>query len=284
MRKILILGSSGMLGSSLFRNLSEDYEIIGIQRSESSDSRIIDGVDVSDFSNVAHKITEVMPDVVINCIGVVKQKSEINNVLNTVPINTLLPHQLAELTEEISARLIHFSTDCIFDGKDGMYKDNEMLSAKDIYGVSKYFGEVGDKKHVLTIRTSIIGHGVKPNSSLVDWFLAQEGTVKGFSNAYFSGLPCSEISEILDKWIIPNETIYGIYNISVDKIDKYSLLKIIKKIYKKKIKIVIDDGFKIDRSLNSERFRAKTGYRSKTWTQLVEEMKIKDFGVSNVQQ
>lgn len=275
--KIVVLGSSGMLGNSIYKNLSKsEHCVFGLQRSHSGKENILSGLDVSDLEKLEITIKNLSPNLVINCIGVIKQADGIEDIVNTVSINSQLPHQLAKICEKADSKLINFSTDCIFDGTIGNYSDDSAVSAKDTYGLSKYLGEVKDKQHVLTIRTSIIGHGVNPNNSLVDWFLRQKNKITGFSEAYFSGLPCCEVAEVLERYVIGSE-LSGLYNLSVDRISKFDLLNLVKEEYELDIEIERSDNFRIDRSLDSTKFRKKTGFLVKPWKQLITEMKDKDF-------
>ncbi|EMN6201066.1 dTDP-4-dehydrorhamnose reductase family protein [Vibrio vulnificus] len=274
---IVVLGSSGMLGNSIYKNLTKlGHSVFGFQRSKTNSPNIIDGLDISDLESIELTLKKLAPEIVINCIGIIKQASAVEDVVNTLAINSQLPHQLAKICKSTGSKLIHFSTDCIFDGATGNYLDDDDVSAKDTYGLSKYLGEIRNQNHVLTIRTSIIGHGIEPNNSLVDWFMMQEESVSGYSEAYFSGLPCSEISEVLDSYIIKSD-LYGLYNLSVDRISKFELLKLIKDEYDLDVEIIKYDGFKIDRSLDSTRFRKETGFKVKPWKQLIKEMKERDF-------
>ncbi|MCR4081618.1 dTDP-4-dehydrorhamnose reductase family protein [Providencia stuartii] len=272
MKKVVILGSNGMLGHSLLKNI-KNCQLYGIQRKASEQKNIITINDF--FSNELYNSLDILsPDVIINCVGVIKQKNISNDVLHTLPINSIFPHLLAQYTEKNNSRLIHFSTDCIFDGKEGMYGDEHEFSAKDLYGISKYLGEIKNNPSTLTLRVSIIGHGIEPNDSLIDWFISQNGTeVKGYTKAYFSGLPCKEIANILTNYIIYNEELFGLYNLSADRISKFDLLKLVAQKYHLNIKINECDSLVIDRSLNSERFKKATGYKNKTWPELIGLMK-----------
>ncbi|EJL7016531.1 SDR family oxidoreductase, partial [Vibrio cholerae] len=204
--KILIVGTTGMLGYSLFTNLSEHdgYEVFGTVRNilgkekffeEYLDNLIFD-IDVNDFSRLKFAIETIKPDVVINCIGLIKQHDISKQHINAIEINSLLPHKIAQVCDGISAKLIHFSTDCVFSGKTGKYIESDIPDATDIYGKSKCLGEVNYGKH-LTLRTSIIGHELNTSVSLIDWFLTQNNKVNGFSKAVFSGLPTCYIANIL---------------------------------------------------------------------------------------
>lgn len=281
MKKILVLGASGMLGNSVFRVLSEcdNYLTFGTVRefppkkfyANELQEKIISGVDVSYLDKIMEVFIRIKPDVIINCIGLVKQLKSSHDPLASIPINSLLPHQLANIAAIAGSRLIHMSTDCVFSGSKGMYKEVDFADSDDIYGRSKYLGEV-DYQNAITLRTSIIGHEIQGAKSLIDWFLSQEGTVRGFRKAIFSGLPTVEMANLIRDYVIPNNSLRGVYHVSADPISKYDLLNLVAKIYGKEIDIEPDDGFVIDRSLDSSKFRELTGYKPKKWHELIELM------------
>lgn len=152
-----------------------------------------------------------------------------------------------------------------------MYTEADVSDAKDLYGRSKYMGEV-DYPYAITLRTSIIGHELDGARSLVGWFLAQEGSVKGFKRAIFSGLPTVEIARIIRDFVIPRPDLHGLYHVSAEPIDKYELLRLVAQVYGKNIEIISDDKLAIDRSLDSSRFRELTGYNPPSWPALVQVM------------
>jgi dTDP-4-dehydrorhamnose reductase len=232
---------------------------------------VITGVDVENFDSLTRLLASVHPDVVINCIGLVKQLAVADDPLAAIPINSLLSHRLARLCEMAGARLVHMSTDCVFSGAKGMYTEVDASDAKDLYGRSKYLGEV-DYPHAITLRTSIIGHELDGARSLVGWFLAQEGSVKGFNRAIFSGLPTVEIARIIRDYVIPYPELHGLHHVSAEPINKYDLLRLVAQVYGKTIEIIPDDNFTIDRSLDSTQFRELTGYTPPTWVELVRTM------------
>lgn len=283
--KILVLGASGMLGNAVFRLFSEsdDFDVIGTIRGERSKKffptllrgALISGVDVENIDSVTRIFGETRPEVVINCIGMVKQLAEAYDPLAAIPINSLLPHRLARLCAVAGARLVHMSTDCVFSGSKGMYTEADSTDAIDLYGRSKFLGEV-DYPNAITLRTSIIGHELEGSRSLVGWFLAQSGSVKGFSKAVFSGLPTVEIARLIRDHVLPSPHLHGLYHVSADPINKYHLLSLVANAYGKTINIEADDSFVIDRSLDSSRFRSVTGYQPKPWPELVSSMK--EFG------
>ena len=284
MAKIIIFGVSGMLGSTLLKYFSSkrNVEVIGTIRAKSSLKYLPDNThkmvmsefDVNDFVKVEKLLREFKPTLVLNCVGIVKQLDESNELLKVLPINSIFPHKLAQSCTKSDCRLVHMSTDCIFTGDQGMYKENDVPDALDLYGISKRLGEV-TYPNTLTLRTSIIGHELNSNRSLVDWFLSQEGIVKGFQKAIFSGLPTIEIARIIDNYVIPNPNLSGIYQVSADPINKFELLSLIADVYGKNINIEQDSTVIIDRSLDSTKFRELTGYQPPSWRELV--IAMRDF-------
>jgi dTDP-4-dehydrorhamnose reductase len=279
--KVLVLGATGMLGNAMLRLFAQSagYEAVGSARSTSAprllpadlSDRVICGVDVEHVDSLISLFSKVQPDVVINCIGLVKQLAEADDPLAAIPINSLLPHRLARLCGAAGARLVHMSTDCIFSGAKGMYTEADMSDAKDLYGRSKYLGEV-DYHNAITLRTSIIGHELNGGHSLVGWFLAQQGSVKGFKRAIFSGLPTVELARVIRDHVLPHPELHGVHHVSAAPINKFDLLTLISNVYGKKIDIVTDEKLIIDRSLDSTRFREATGYQPQPWPELVRRM------------
>lgn len=279
---ILVLGATGMLGSAVFSTLSAEpsLEVFGTLRSFNSSNsfpksmreRLLNNIDVLDHDSLVSAMERVRPNVVINCIGLIKQVAASNDPLLALPINAMLPHRLAKLCGLTGARLIHISTDCVFSGAGSMYKEADVSDANDLYGKSKYLGELHDLPHAITLRTSIIGHGIGGNDSLIDWFLEQRGPVKGFRKAIFSGLPTVELARIMRDYIIPSTKLCGLYHVSAEPISKYQLLSLVAKEYGKCIEIVPDDNLVIDRSLDSLQFRQATGYMPSSWPTLITSM------------
>jgi dTDP-4-dehydrorhamnose reductase len=233
----------------------------------------VPGVDVLDHDSLINTFGRVRPDVVINCVGLIKQLAHAKDPLTALPINAMLPHRLAQLCELSGARLVHISTDCVFLGDKGSYKETDRSDCDDLYGKSKYIGEVYDNPTAITLRTSIIGHELSTEASLVDWFLAQSNSVKGFTQAIFSGVPTAELARIILEYVLPNTALFGLYHVSADPIDKYTLLSKIARIYNKDIKIIPDAQLSIDRSLDSSKFRDATGYSPRPWDELLSFMR-----------
>ena len=279
--RILVLGVTGMLGNAMFRVLSEkaDLRVYGTARRESSrqnfseslHSQIVVGVDVENHDSLVKAFATVKPDVVVNCVGLVKQLAEASDPLLALPINTLLPHRLAALCQATSARLVHISTDCVFSGSKGGYLEADFPDAYDLYGRSKLLGEV-DYPHAITLRTSIIGHELSGHRSLVNWFLAQQGSVKGFTRAIFSGLPTVELATVIRDVVLPHQELHGLYHVASKPINKFDLLQLVAKTYGKDTKIDPSEELVIDRSLNADRFNQATAYEPPEWPALIERM------------
>ncbi|WP_395669364.1 dTDP-4-dehydrorhamnose reductase family protein [Rhodoferax sp.] len=281
-KRIVILGASGMLGNAVLRFFAREtlHEVFGTVRDRKSadlvqrmapTAQLFAGIDVEDMDSLIRMLAQTRPELVINCIGVVKQLAAANDTLHALPINALLPHRLAQLSAVANARLVHMSTDCVFSGTRGSYTEDESPDAQDLYGRSKLLGEV-DYPNAITLRTSIIGHELAGARSLVDWFLSQDRKVSGYKNAIFSGLPTVEIARIICDHVIPNPHLRGLYHLSATPISKFDLLCLIRSVYQKDIEIVPDESLIIDRSLDSQRFRAATGFQPETWEVLVKRM------------
>lgn len=282
MKKVIVLGGTGMLGHQLFKSgLQMGFEMEAIVRNkklliEKTNTGFADRIhvidDVKDIPRLEILLKALKPDFVVNCIGIVKQSPLTTNYAETIAINALLPHQLEGLGTALGFKLIHISTDCVFDGKKGMYRENDFSNATDLYGKSKYLGEVNYGSG-LTIRTSIIGHEITPTTyGLIEWFLAQEGTINGFTKAIFSGLTTNELSKVILNYIIPSGLEAGLYQIAAQPINKFDLLSLTAKIYQKQIKIVPSEGLIIDRSLDGSRFAGLTGYATPSWETMILEM------------
>ena len=286
MVKVLISGVTGMLGHTLFTRLSErdGLEIFATARSMEGLSRWFDqellakirgNVDANNFDTIVRVIEDLKPDVVINCIGIIKQMAAAQDPIISVSINALFPHRLALACKAADARMIHISTDCVFDGAKGNYSENDQSNATDLYGRTKFLGEVY-YPHCVTLRTSIIGHELKGKYGLIEWFLAQKGKVRGFTNAIYSGFPTVEMARIIGEYVIPNPDLKGFYHVSSDPISKYKLLQLVADKYKKQIEIEPFDDLRLDRSLDSTLFQRVTGYSPPSWPELIDNM-YQDF-------
>jgi dTDP-4-dehydrorhamnose reductase len=279
--KILVLGASGMLGNAMLRVMAEtgEHEVSGTARSlgikkhfkPALAERIVTGVDVENCDALAAVFADVRPQLVINCIGLVKQLEDVDDPLRALPINALLPHRLACLCTLAGARLVHISTDCVFNGGKGDYRESDLSNAEDFYGKSKFLGEVAHQ-NAITLRTSIIGHELQSAHGLIDWFLSQQGKCNGYTRAVFSGVPTVILARIIRDVVMPLPELFGVYHVAARPISKYDLLKLVAGVYGKEIEILPDDHVVIDRSLNADRFLAATGYAPPEWPELIRSM------------
>lgn len=279
--KILVLGITGMLGHKAFFSLSQNqkFETFGTLRKAEDISKYFKGsnkvfsnVDALNPESVFNLIDKLNPDIVINCIGVIKQTKEAKDPIMSIEINSLFPHRLAKKLKNFNTRLIHVSTDCVFSGDAGNYKEIDNSDARDLYGKSKYLGELINYERCITIRTSIIGPELKGKLSLLEWFLSQEKPIKGFTNAIYSGFTTHEFINIIENYVIKKPFKNGLYHLSSNPISKYDLLIKIAKTYNKEILIERFDDYKNNKTLNSDLFKNDFGYIVKTWDQMISEM------------
>lgn len=270
-----------MLGHKLVQTLSEDFytgftirsgKKVFKKNALSDGSEVFDDVNVENIETVEEIIGKFGPSSVINAVGIIKQLPESKNDLLTLNINSIFPQNLAALAEKHNFKLINISTDCVFSGKKGNYNEDDFVDAEDLYGKSKFLGEVRGK-NCLTLRTSIIGPEIFTNHSLLEWFLSvRDQTVKGFTKAIFSGFPTIVLSQIIKMILQDYPQLEGLYHVSSKPINKYDLLCLIKDKFSLKTEIVPYDDFVIDRSLDSTRFKSLTGFESPDWEQLIERM------------
>jgi dTDP-4-dehydrorhamnose reductase len=282
--KILVLGGTGMLGHQLVKSWRKHFDVwttlrgnfdtverYGIFQKE----KTICGVTAEDFDSIVNAFAIVKPNVVMNCIGVIKQSKTSKNPVVTLSTNAIFPHRVAALCQTAGARFITLSTDCVFAGTRGNYSESDTPDALDLYGQSKRWGEVVGSENCLTIRSSIIGRELFTTHSLVDWFLSNRGKnkiVRGFTQAIYTGFPTVVFCYIF--WdIIENHTdLSGLWHISSEPISKFELLKIINQVFDAKIQIEPFADFHCDRSLDSSRFRAKTKFQPAQWNTMIEQM------------
>jgi dTDP-4-dehydrorhamnose reductase len=280
--RVLVLGASGMLGHTLIDVLSgrpgldvhgtvRDPEPPAALRTGTTATAIHPGVDVARSGALDALLDVVRPDVIVNAVGIVKQAAVIDDPIDTIELNALLPHRLARLAAARGARLIHISTDCVFSGRRGGYTEEDTPDPVDRYGLTKLLGEVvhGD---ALTIRTSIVGHELATRHGLVDWFLAEAGTVPGYRRAVFSGLPTVELARVIADEVLPRPALRGLLHVAAAPIAKLDFLALVAERYAAPATLEPRDEPVIDRSLDAGRFADATGYRAPAWPDLVAAM------------
>lgn len=281
MDKVLVLGSAGMLGHKLLQRLGKSFAVAGTIREAKAappllaalnQTELFSNVSAHEFSRIEDVVDRFRPSVIINCIGVIKQRKESKDAIPSILINALLPHQLAALAQAKGIRLIHFSTDCVFSGHKGRYTESDPADAQDLYGRSKRLGEV-DGANCLTIRSSIIGHELQNGLSLVDWFLSQKGkTVNGFARAIYSGLPTAVMSDLVAWLIREQSSMSGTWHVASEPISKFDLLTLIRETYGAPITINRFEDFVSDRSLDGRQFQSRTGWVAPSWPDMVQAM------------
>jgi len=277
-KKVMVFGASGMLGHKMLQVLSDDFEVSGTLRKHNSSPLLepyclYEGIDAGNFSTVSKVLKDVDPDVMVNCIGIIKQLPESNDWNISHAINTEFPHKLSTYAHAHDMQLIHISTDCVFDGRNGMYNENDIPDAVDIYGRTKFAGEVPD---ALTLRTSIIGREIATRHGLLEWFLSKQGTkVQGYKKSIFSGVTTNELSYLVSNLIGSGYGLSGLYHVASDPISKFDLLTLVNQ-YIDNVEIEAVDGEIINRSLNGSKLRRAMGYVPQSWSDMIYDMLIAD--------
>jgi dTDP-4-dehydrorhamnose reductase len=234
-------------------------------------AKVRTNVDALVFDEVIRSLAAVQPELVINCIGLIKQTPLADDPLSAIRLNAMLPHQLALVCQAAGIRLIHISTDCVFSGKKGHYSEDDPSDAQDSYGRTKFLGEVS-YPHTVTLRTSIIGRELKSKLGLIEWFLSQEGEIDGYTRAIFSGVTTDELGRVIRDHVLPHPELSGVYHVSSEPISKYELLVLAKDAFAHPIRIRPFEKFVIDRSLDSARFRKVTGYEPPPWPTMMRQL------------
>ena len=279
-KKIVVLGASGMLGHKMLQVLSKKYDVVGTLRKKNmslilKDYNLYENVDAMNFISVSKVLDKVNPDVIVNCVGIIKQLPESNDWNISHTINSEFPHKLNTYSIANDIQFIHISTDCVFDGRIGMYNENDIPNATDIYGRTKFSGEVPD---ALTLRTSIIGREINTNHGLLEWFLSKSGSnVQGYKKSIFSGVTTNELSLLVSSIICSGVNLKGLYHVASNPINKFDLITSINTYLYDKVNIEPVDGEIIDRSLNGNKIKHEFGYVSPHWNAMLEDMLVNDI-------
>jgi len=240
MKKILILGATGLIGHQVFMCLkaNKDYEVFNFarQRKIAEDTVLLDA---RNEHRLEQEILEVKPDIIVNCMGVLIAEAN-RDPENAIFLNAYMPQRLKNIANLLGAKLVHISTDCVFSGKKGSYIEADIKDADDTYGRAKALGEVTQSPHV-TLRTSVVGPEIKDGEELFHWFMCQEGQIKGFTRSLWSGVTTLELAKTVE-WVIEND-IQGLYHVTNGQsINKFDLLMLFKKYTKKDIEIEKVEG------------------------------------------
>lgn len=281
--RVLILGGAGMLGHKLWQECRNQFETWLTVRSSYRDyqdyglydpQKMLEEVDAFDFDTVVKALNVSQPEVIINCIGVIKQLPTARDPIVSLTVNSLFPHRLANLCQTTAVRLIHISTDCIFSGRKGMYTEDDISDAEDLYGRTKFLGEVSGRS-CLTLRSSILGRELNTSNGLVEWFLSNRGSkVFGYTKAIYSGFTTLAFAKVIADVIERQPQLSGVYNVSSEPISKYEILCLLREAYNLEIEIEPDEEVQINRSLDSSRFRAGTGFVPEAWPDMIQEMSV----------
>lgn len=277
--RLLLLGATGMLGHKLGQVLSADIDTYAtVRRTDPGGlagivepDRILVDVSAERFDSVAEAVDATRPDVVVNCIGIVKQAEEARDPVASITVNSLFPHRLAELCAPRGIRLIHISTDCVFSGRAGRYAETDIPDPVDLYGRSKLLGEVAEGD-CLTIRTSMIGRELSGANGLLEWFLGESGSVRGFRRALFSGLTTRALATVVGSIVSDHRKLTGIRHVASEPISKFDLLCMLRDAYGRDIEIVPEETVVCDRSLDGTLFAHETGLRPASWPEMVAQL------------
>jgi dTDP-4-dehydrorhamnose reductase len=279
--KILVLGSTGMLGHKLMQILSRRFDVIGTVRGRAfrfeghpilGGLPLIDDVNAENFDSITSALASAKPNIVINCIGIVKQHPNAKDPLKSITINSLFPHRLAQLCQAAGAKMIHISTDCVFSGRKGDYTEKDYPDAEDLYGRTKLLGEVM-YPDCLTLRTSIIGREMGSKLGLIEWFISQRRKkIHGYAHAIYTGFTTLALADLIGYIIEVHPDLQGLWHVSSNPISKYDLLGLVNQELDLEVIIEKDESFACDRSLNSARFREATGFEPPSWEYMVSQM------------
>jgi dTDP-4-dehydrorhamnose reductase len=273
--RILVLGGNGMLGHRATAVLSARHDVTATVRKPdpaaeafAPTARFVSGVSAEDLASVAAVISETRPDAVLDCIGIVKQRAEAHDAIASVQVNSLFPHQAAKLATDAGARFVHVSTDCVFTGACGGYTEGDVPDAFDLYGRSKLLGEVVDVAGAVTVRTSIVGWEIENPTGVLEWFAARRGgRCDGYTHAVFSGLSTTDLVAVMERLCTEWTDVDGLWHVSNEPVDKFELLTLVRDACGWDIEIDPADEPVIDRSLDSTRFRDRTGWRPREWAE-----------------
>jgi dTDP-4-dehydrorhamnose reductase len=278
--RILVVGASGMLGHQAIRVLAPDFEVWGACRQPQGlpdlgvpPERMLGGLDATKAETAHALIDRVRPDMVLNAVGIIKQVAMAKAAVPSITVNGLWPHVLADTCAAYGARMVHVSTDCVFSGARGQYVESDVPDAFDLYGRSKLLGEVADRDNVVTLRTSMIGWQLGEPTGLAAWFAAhRDEPLKGFTKSVCSGLTTRALTEVIRDVLLPDATLSGLWHVSAGPIDKYTLLADLASHLGWDVDLSPVDEPVIDRSLDSARFRERTGWTPPGWDAMLEEL------------
>jgi dTDP-4-dehydrorhamnose reductase len=280
-RRVLVLGGTGMLGHVLWSECSGRFDASATVRSGAiperaegvlDPDRTLTGVRIEDEGSVAAALDRAAPEVVVNCIGLVKQRPEAADAAALVRANALFPQELRAACERRGARLIQISTDCVFAGDRGGYTEDDRPDPADLYGRSKLAGEPCGER-VLTLRTSMVGRELDRVSGLLEWFLSVRGEASGYPRAIFTGPTTPVLARLICDLIERHPELDGTWHVGAAPISKLDLLTLVRDEFELEVELVPDPSVEVDRSLDSSRLRAATGWEPPSWNEMIAELR-----------
>jgi dTDP-4-dehydrorhamnose reductase len=276
--RILILGGSGMIGHRLWLAFRERFETFVALRGSPAERPwatlfagvgVLEAVDLTDDAALGRTLLRVRPDVVVNAAGLVKQRPLGQDLPAAITLNALLPHRLAAFCIAGGIRLVHLSSDCVFSGRVGHYREADAADPVDVYGRAKLLGEVSGPGQ-LTIRKSVIGRELTGRQGLLEWFLANRGgRVRGYRRAVFSGLTTLALADTIARIIEEQPALEGVWHVAAPAIAKYDLLVSLRDGFSLPIEIEPEETTIVDRSLDDTRFRQATGLPRPSWDRMI---------------
>jgi len=281
--KILILGGNGMIGHKIFQVLNEDFKNTWVLiRKKKRDlpyvnlfnSNIIEGFELEDEKTLFSFLDNFNPDIIINAVGITIRRGVNEKISKSIFINSLLPNLLEDWVDRMpNKRLIHLSTDCVFNGELGSYNEESIPNATDIYGRTKILGEVKGS-NTITLRSSMIGRELENFTELFEWVISQKGNrIKGFNNAIYSGITTIRMARYIKLIIMNFPKLSGLFNVSSEPISKYNLIKLLNKNFDLNLTIEIENSYKTNKVLDSGKFFNLISLSTPTWEDLIIELK-----------
>lgn len=278
--KVLVLGGDGLLGHHLLGVLAPLHETkVTLRATLASYAGLglftarnaFGDVDVRDAGTVRAVLDAFRPDAVVNTVAIVPQRADGGDFVANLEVNAFFPHRLAQMCAGLGARLVHISTDSVFSGARGSYREADRPDPVDLYGRSKLVGEAAGER-VLVLRTALVGTGLTRRTGLIDWFLQQQGRVNGYRGAILSGLTAKELARVIERLVSRHPQAAGLFHLGADAISKHDLLRRLRDLGSSTAEIVPDDKVRVNRSLDSSRFRAMFSYSPPSWDEMLEEL------------
>jgi len=290
--KILILGAGGMLGHKLYQTLSKTYDdVIPVFRKNKEHyhkfnlykpEKMIGNTDVTDQSKLLAVLNSVKPDIICNCIGKTTRKINSEDSQSVIYLNSFLPHFISKWSSENNSYFIHFSTDCVFSGKNGPYKPNDFRDSRDLYGLSKILGET-NSKYGLTIRTSIVGREIENQTEFFEWiFSSKNKSVSGYKNVFYSGVTTNYLSEVVAQLITKDSKSHGLLQVASPPISKLNLIKKVNSLFGLGMKINTDASKVSNKILSPVKFTITSGIKTQTWDEMLNTLKKENSYYENL--